>query len=223
MKREVQTMADVLRHVEAITVLNISKHVLSLPDSLIDGIHTSNILVRAPLALADDHTARVLRQMPEKVFDAQGHQLQLVSGDFPVMNLYDDSGNLLVRKEIIAKMGPRLILIRDDMHVVKSFVVAFINNAISEICCYPGYRPNQNDLLKYLEPAYRDLDWLQALKGNLAELRELIGTIIRPYAWSYHYVRQNRDGSVSIERGYDWRIVRYYEREFAGAGDHPET
>lgn len=222
MKREIQTMADVLRHVEAITVIKIDKHVLSLPDSLIDGIHISNILIPAPLAIFDDHTTRVMRTIPEKVFDAQGRALKLVSGQFPVTNLYDEGGNLLVRREVIAKMGDRMVLGRDTIHTVQAFVVAFINNAISEICCYPGCRPNQNDLLKYLNPEYRDLDWLQALKGNLAELREVIGSIIRPHAWSYHYVRQNRDRSVSIERGFDWRIVKYYEREFAGQGDHPE-
>lgn len=223
MNREIQSMADVLRHVEAITVLKIDKHVLSLPDSLIGGIHVHDILIQPPLAIMDDYNGRILRHVPEKVYDAHGEVVELTSGAFPTINLYDVSGNLLIAKEFIARMGSRLCLVRDANSIVKSFVVSFINNVISEICCYPGCRPNQNDLLKYLRPDFKDLDWLQDLKGNLCELREVITAIIRPHAWSYHYVRQNRDGSISIERGYDYRIVKYYEREFTGQDEHPET
>ena len=215
MKRELTTMIDVLQHVEAVTIVPVSAHVLSLPDSLVDGVHVSEILNKPPLAIMDDASGKIVKLLPEKVFDARGDEIKLISGAFPVINIYDGNGNPILKKELIARMGTRLCLTRDQLHTVRTFVLAFISYSVVDICCYPGSQPNQCELLRHLSPDYRDLDWLQALKGNLAHLRMVINDIVHPHAWSYHYVRQNRDGSVSIERGFDYRVVKYYEREFA--------
>lgn len=216
MNREIQTIQDVYRHVEAVTVVKLSDHLFSLPDSLIGGRHINEILVHpTTLILFNASNDRPLRAIPRRIYDARGEEISLANGKFPLINIFDESGNLVIRKEFLMRAGDNLKIGYDQWQVVRSFAQAFVNYTIAELCCYPGSRGHPNEMLKLMREEYRDLDWLEDLKGNLAMLREEICKIVRPHTWSYHYVRSNKDGSISIERGFDYRVVKYYEREFA--------
>jgi len=214
-KNEIQTMVDVYQHIEAITKICVKKHMLLFADSLIDGRHVFEIFNRAPMAIVHERSGVVLYHIHRGLFDNEGNRIPCEAGvEVPAVNLYDETGKLIVGKHRFSQ-NPDLIFAVDNFYSIRQFMPVFITNVIHDVCCYPGSKPNQSEMLKFLEPEYRDLDWLEAIKCNLTELRQEIVKLIQPHAWSVHYVRSNKDGSISIERGFDWRIIRYYEEEFA--------